>query len=330
MSRRVPISPRKAFTLVELLVVMGIISILIGMMLPAVQAAREAARKVQCVNNIKQLALATQLHEDSQGHYPTGGWGWQWVGDPDRGFGRRQPGGWFYNILPYFENQAVHELGKGLSGDPKKAALARMAGIQIAGVNCPSRRRPGPYPHVRAPTVNASTISQDARSDYAMNAGDNLLGSNQGPDTYDDGDYQWPSEDGMTGLAHYASTITIQEVTDGLSNTYLISERFINKDDYESGQSPGDDFSMFQGFDHDIYRFTGKKDGDTIIPMPPASDAEPNNNLNVYAFGSAHPHIFNAALCDGSVRNISLAIDPETHRCLGNRCDQQTIDPESF
>ena len=74
----------KAFTIVELLVVMAIIGMLIALLLPAVQAIRESARRLQCRNNLKQLGLGVLQHVDAHQQYPTGGWGWSWVGDADR------------------------------------------------------------------------------------------------------------------------------------------------------------------------------------------------------------------------------------------------------
>ncbi len=105
------------FTLVELLVVITIIGILISLLLPAVQSAREAARATQCSNNIRQMAVACLHHTEAQGHFPTGGWGWRWAGDPNRGFNHRQPSGWHYNILPYLEQETLHQLGAEVSGD---------------------------------------------------------------------------------------------------------------------------------------------------------------------------------------------------------------------
>ena len=95
------------FTLVELLVVIAIIGILIALLLPAVQAAREASRAASCRNHLKQMGLAALNVESAHGHFPSGGWGWEWAGDPDGGFGDRQPGGWYYNVLAYLELSSV-------------------------------------------------------------------------------------------------------------------------------------------------------------------------------------------------------------------------------
>ena len=109
----------RGFTLVELLVVIAIIGILIALLLPAIQAAREAARRSQCKNNLKQMGLAAQNHLSTQKCFPSGGWGFLWVGDPDRGYGSNQPGGWQYSILPFIDQRQIREIGKGLRSKPK-------------------------------------------------------------------------------------------------------------------------------------------------------------------------------------------------------------------
>ena len=83
--------------------------------------AREAGRRSTCINNLHQIGLAFQLHHDSQKVLPTGGYGSLWEGDPDRGFGQNQPGGWVFNILPYIEQDSVRRLGAGTAaGSPER------------------------------------------------------------------------------------------------------------------------------------------------------------------------------------------------------------------
>lgn len=81
----------------------AIIGVLVGLLLPAIQAAREAARRAECKNRLKQMGLAALNLEGTHKHFPTGGWGWRYAGDPDRGYSSKQPGGWYYGILAHTE-----------------------------------------------------------------------------------------------------------------------------------------------------------------------------------------------------------------------------------
>jgi hypothetical protein len=132
------------------------------LLLPAVQAAREAARMVQCQNNLKQLSLGFLQHEQRHGFLPTGGWGFMMVGDPNRGLTKLQPGGWNFSILPFIEQQDLYDLEMGLSGAalsarptssvslqhplrggiPDKAAPDRLGAAHFAGRPKIRRKRP--------------------------------------------------------------------------------------------------------------------------------------------------------------------------------------------
>jgi prepilin-type N-terminal cleavage/methylation domain-containing protein len=173
-------SSRRGFTLVELLVVVMIITILIGLLLPAVNAARESARRAHCKNNLKQLGLAMLQHVDRHGRFPTGGWGPHWVGEPERGSRSDQPGGWAFNILGFIEQDTLREAGLDLANDARTDAIVERTQTPVELFVCPSRRRT--HTHVdssgayyRTATATDLILASAARSDYAANSGDQGL-----------------------------------------------------------------------------------------------------------------------------------------------------------
>jgi prepilin-type N-terminal cleavage/methylation domain-containing protein/prepilin-type processing-associated H-X9-DG protein len=331
----------RAFTLVELLVVIAIIGILVALLLPAVQAAREAARRIQCSNHLKQISLGFLNHESTHKFLPCAGWNAWYLGDPLLGAGREQPGSWAYQVLPYVEEQAVYDITD--DGDKKNLTTAQrdqsveLQRTALAMFNCPSRRSAQPRPYALPTTwdpKNGRRPTEIAQSDYAANSGDGEAGMkfwveedqaykneilwlifNPPYDTL--GSHKWPPFDGQTGVNYLGAEIKLKHILDGTSKTYMVGEKYLNAltydtDGTELGSDPGDNINMYAGFDWKGNRWT-------CLACKPSQDREAEEAFA--SFGSAHPGGFNMAFCDGSVAIVSYDIDPELHRRQGNRLD---------
>ncbi|MBX3427542.1 MAG: DUF1559 domain-containing protein [Pirellulales bacterium] len=340
------------FTLVELLVVIAIIGVLVALLLPAIQAAREAARRTQCQNNLKQMALGCLNHHDTHKHFPTGGWGWFWAGDPDRGFGKDQPGGWVYNMLPYLEQGALHAQGK--DGQPdvltrdQREGSRRTLESPLDAITCPSRRPGGQtFPYKNSVGIyNALKPENCGRSDYAINAGSvwvETQNDNQFPQTYAavaGFDNRWmeaalqaSGRDAgaeLNGISYQRSQIGIRQVSDGTSNTYLVGEKALTLTNYDTGDDPGDNETWCTGFNNDNYRKTAAGSNYLApLALTPIQDAPEYpaaaNGEGSRGFGSSHSGGVNMAYCDGSIHLISFDVDWIVHKNFGDRADGNVV-----
>ena len=351
---------RDGFSLIELLVVLSIIAMLAGLLLPAVEQAREAAAQTQCRNNLHQLAVALIAHHDQERFFPSAGWGFTWAPDPSRGSGDSQPGGWGYVILPYLEQVPLYTLGAGTTGVALENENVRRLTSPLPIWHCPSRRPVQLYPvkkhpaHIVQPTLSGA-LTQSARTDYAINGGDTFYSIGPGPASLakgDSGKYPFPDWGQSNGISHVRSRVTFSHITDGASNTYLIGEKYLSTDAYYTGTAPGDDQGPYVSNDRDSMRWgslpppqsgsalipetVGPQPQKSRIPNGPIFSAAPaTSNLPPqqdqagpdypYSFGSTHEPGMNMAMADGSVRFISYSLPAAMHLLLCNRRDGQTV-----
>ncbi|MDO4551208.1 MAG: DUF1559 domain-containing protein [Planctomycetia bacterium] len=329
------------FTLVELLIVIVIISMLMALLLPAVGGARESMRQAACKNNIYQLSRASINHESKHGHFPSGGWGYGWVGDVNAGVGEKQPGGWIYNSLPELQQEPLYMLGYALTSSGSEKSESTMKSERETALKtplpflyCPSRRDAVVYPcTISGGFFNTNTPSAVGKTDYCYNGGDGkdiaAFGKGDGFNNLTETAWrqqtfgmEYPGCDRTkstiaNGLSQRRTGIRPEWVTDGGSYTYLLGEKYLNPDTYTTGTAGHDDQGWSIGFDQDIVRFSKHNTEDKAIPFRDRS----GYSTPEFAFGSAHPDHFMMSMCDGSVRGILYSIDPEVHAHLGIRND---------
>jgi prepilin-type N-terminal cleavage/methylation domain-containing protein len=336
------LSRRKSFgfTLVELLVVIAIIGILVALLLPAIQAAREAARRSQCQNNLKQIGIAFLNHENTFKALPSGGWRYDWIGDPDLGHGKNQPGSWIFQLLDYLEESSVRQMAAGKPDAQKRQLLAEMAAMPIKAFVCPSRRTVTSWPAAAsfAQPLNAEMPATCARSDYgACTSGGypdpvtgvvdlnsrpyNFASNTDFPKTIEEAkdEDRWETDVFRSGKWHPNGVVTphnpvrLRQIIDGTSRTYFGGEKFLDPDHYADGTLQNDDQNLFVGYDQDLIISSFQ------APLPDT----PGLN-STFIFGSAHPAVFNAVFCDGSVHAVSFDIDLRVHQAMGSRNSQET------
>lgn len=276
-----------AFTLVELLVVIAIIGILVALLLPAVQASREAARRTSCVNNEVQLALAVHSYEFHFETLPPG------VTNPT-GPIRNEPQGlhisWITRILPYLEENALYKHFD-FSAGAYAPVNAKVRAAEVASLQCPSE--PDEFLN------EGQTIAQTS-----------YVGCHN--------DVEAPINTDNNGLLFLNSKIRYSEIEDGSSKTILLSETLLSPD--ELGWVSGTRATLRN-------TGTQPNAGVDTDSNKPAAKDKTINTLAVGGFSSRHPGVINVALADGSVRAISDQIDMELFRQLGNRADGQIMKP---
>lgn len=276
---------RHAFTLVELLVVIAIIGILVGLLLPAVQAAREAARRMVCMNNMAQLGLAIHHYEFDRGVLPPGV-------TNEKGPIRYEPIGnhvsWTVKILPYMEQQSLYTKFDQEAGVYATANLS-LRKLRISSFLCPSN-----------PNEFATFDDQELGLTHYAGCHNEI---------------ESPIDEGNFGVLYLNSKVKLSEISDGTSQTILASEKLAIQEKLGWASGARDTLRNTSGFEEIPKLVRGAN----------SSDDYPIGTLSVGGFGSYHTGGINTVNVDGSVRFISRSIDLEIFRLLGNRADGEPV-----
>ncbi|MCA9174085.1 MAG: DUF1559 domain-containing protein [Planctomycetales bacterium] len=306
---------RHGFTLVELLVVIAIIGVLVALLLPAVQAARETARRMSCSNNLKQLALAAHTHHDVHKILPGGGETWNAhvtyiAGAP--AIGPQQRMGWGFQILPYIEQTAVWNASTATGDDIDRSNLTISA--EIAAFHCPTRRDAAALPlqtdwysnhHSTTPSSSGKQARHGTTDYAASNASNNGAIISTGREMVDG---TWRGKGNPTAF---------RKILDGTSNVILLGEKRMNVlflGAYQSDDNEG----YTAGWDHDTVRYTDRE------PRPDWQ--HPSSLWGEQRFGSSHPAVFLVAMVDGSVQVLPYSIELAVFNKLGMRADGAPVE----
>ncbi|HWG42312.1 MAG TPA: DUF1559 domain-containing protein [Gemmataceae bacterium] len=293
--------PRRGFTLIELLVVIAIIAILIGLLLPAVQKVREAAARMQCGNNLKQLALGMHNYHDTYGTFPAG------MSPGTVNFGNSYCcwGTWQVAILPFIEqqnafNRYVNYGGNDSTGPRYGAAPnTQVTKQRFKAMTCPSDMSNAPLGGITS-------------HNYAVNYGNTGI--------YQPSSVVSGGSTAVFGGAPFSPSLgtKLTVITDGTSNTLMLSELIQGQRSDLRGfgwWGPGGGFSTLAGPNSSIPDAPAQN-CDPNAPNPPCANATSNATINQSA-RSRHTQGVNIALCDGSIRFVSNAVFLGTWRSLG-------------
>jgi prepilin-type N-terminal cleavage/methylation domain-containing protein/prepilin-type processing-associated H-X9-DG protein len=310
---------RGGFTLIELLVVIAIIAVLIGLLLPAVQKVREAAARMKCHNNLKQIGLAWHNHASVLGYLPTSGGRW-W--DPANGpipareaISPRaldlntQLAGWQFQILPYIEQQNLFNVSPP-SRVPADQTLDRnkaIDGVVVSTYSCPTRSLQ-PYFSLN----DGGRLHW--RADYVSTYGTSTEGATQ--------------HNGM-GVDNFEARLPITGVTDGTENTIMVGEKFIHTGNYQSDAWGSETITRGQGWAC-ARRTWDVPIPDNIQPNDPRLKVDNNFIQLVHQeanerLGSAHTEGVNVVFGDGSVKMLRYNISRDVYKALGTRNGGEVI-----